>query len=80
MVSTLCQNGYKKKKQFKKKKKNSTSTFCVVWTIRFCLNFTSTWYKHFLRNVWRDFRLLMSVFATVERRVLMANLQQKLIF
>ena len=23
------------------------SKFCVVWTIRFCLNFTSMWYKYF---------------------------------
>ena len=23
------------------------------------------WYKHFLRNVWRDFRLSMSALATV---------------
>ena len=38
--------------------------FRVVWTIQFWSNFTSMWYKHFLRNVWRDFRLPMSALAT----------------
>ena len=44
---------------------SKSSKFCVVSTIRFCSNFTSMWYKHSLRNVWRDFRLLMSALATV---------------
>ena len=44
---------------------SKNSKFCEVWTIRLCSNFTSMWYKHFLRNVWRDFRLPMSALATV---------------
>ena len=38
----------------------------VVWTTRFCSNFTCMWYKHSLRNVWRDFRLLMSAFTVYQ--------------
>ena len=68
MASTLCQIWLSKTPVF------------VVWTIRFCSNSTSIWYKHFLRNVWRDFRLPMSALATVARKSFMANLQQKLIF
>ena len=52
----------------KKKKKNGlskSSKFCVVWTIRFCSNFTSMWYKHVFKNVRRDLRLSMSALATV---------------
>ena len=41
--------------------------FRVVKTIRFCSNFTSMWYKHFLNIGWRDFRLPMSTLATVAR-------------
>ena len=44
------------------------SKFRVVWTIRFCSNFTSMWYKQYLRNEWSDFRLPMSVLATVARK------------
>ena len=47
---------------------SKSSKFHVVLTIRFCSNFTSIWYKHFLRNIWRDFRLPMSVLATVARK------------
>ena len=49
---------------------SKSSKFRVVWTIRFCSNFTSMWCKHFLRNtsIWRDFRLSMSALATVARR------------
>ena len=28
------------------------SKFCIVRTIRFCLNFTSIWFKYLLNNVW----------------------------
>ena len=28
--------------------------FHVVWTIMILFKFTSMWFKHFLRNVWRD--------------------------
>ena len=44
---------------------SNSSKFRVVWTIRFSSNFTSMWHKHFLRNVWRDFKLSMSALATV---------------
>ena len=54
----FVKNGFKKVNFLSKSSKSY-----VVWTIRFCSNFTSMWYKHFLRNVWRDFRLPMS--ATV---------------
>ena len=59
MASTLCQNGSKNHGFFGQKLK-----FGVVWHIYFCSNFTSMWYKHFQRNVWRDLRLPMSAFAT----------------
>ena len=72
----FVKNGYKKPVFLVSK----SSKFCVVWTIWFCSNFTSIWYKHFfLRNVWRDFRLPMSALATVGI-VLMENLLQKWIF
>ena len=44
---------------------SKSSKFSVVWTIRFCSNFTSMLNKHFKRNVWRDFILPMSALATV---------------
>ena len=48
---------------------SKSSKFCVVWTIRFCSNFTNMWYKHFLRNVtWRDFSLSVSVLTMVARK------------
>ena len=59
MASTLCQKWFKKKIFLSK-----SSKFHVFWTIQFCSNFTRMWYKHFLRNVWRDFRLPISVLAT----------------
>ena len=55
------------------------SKFCVVWTTRFCSNFTSMWYKHVLRNVWRDFRLSMSALETVAGKSFKGKLLQKLI-
>ena len=45
-----------------------SSKFRVAWTIRVCSNFTGIWYKLFLRNIWRDFRLPMSALATVARK------------
>ena len=48
--------------------------------LKILCSFTSLWYKHFSRNVWRDFRLSMSALATVAGKVLTANLLQKLIF
>ena len=44
-----------------------SSKFRLVWTIRFCSNFISIWYKIFLRNVWRDFRLSRLALPTVAR-------------
>ena len=63
MASALCQNCYKKTCLFCPKTQN-----CVVWTIRFCSNFTSTWYRYFLRNARRDLRLPMSAVAKVARK------------
>ena len=60
MASTLCQ-----KMVLKPRFLSKSSRFRVVWTIKFCLNFTSVWYKYLLNNVWRDFRLPMSVSAAV---------------
>ena len=57
---SFVKNGLKKPGVLSK-----SSKFCVVWPIWFCPNFTSMWYKHVLRNVWRDFRLPMSALATV---------------
>ena len=39
--------------------------FYTVQTARFCLSFTSMWSKYLSNNVWRDFRLSMSVSAMV---------------
>ena len=64
MASTLCQKWFKKNVVFLSK----SSTFRVVWTIQLCSNFTGMWYKHFSRNVWRDFRLSMSALASVARK------------
>ena len=59
---------------------SKSSKFRLVWTIRFCSNFASIWYKHFFKGMYgKDFRLPMSALATVARRVLMENLLQKLI-
>ena len=66
MVPTLCKNGCSFCFVFcvflfcQK-----SSKFRVVWTIRYCSNFTSMCYKHSLRKVWRDLRLLMSALMTV---------------
>ena len=48
--------------------------------IRFCSNFTSMRYKHSLRNVWRDFRLLMSVLATVAGKSFNCKFTPKIYF
>ena len=71
----FVKNGFKKPVFLSK-----SSKFCVVWTIWFCSNSTSMWYKHSLWNMCRDFRLLMSLLATVAGEILTANLLQKLIF
>ena len=42
---------------------SKSSKFCILWTIRFCSNFTSMWSKYLSNNVWRDFRLPMSASA-----------------
>ena len=48
---------------------SKSSSFRVVWTTRFFFsNFTSMWYKHFVRNVWRYFRLPMSALARIARK------------
>ena len=53
----------------------------VVRTIRFCSNFTCMRYKHFLRNVWRDFKLPMSALATVAgRQIYYKNLFSERVF
>ena len=33
---------------------SKSSTFRVVWTVRFCSNSTGMWYKNIVRNIWRD--------------------------
>ena len=62
MASTPCKNGLKNPIFVKRLK------FRVVSTIRICSNFTNMWYKHFVRNVCRDFTLTMSALATVARK------------
>ena len=42
--------------------------FRVIWTIRFCSNFTSMWSKYLPNNVWRDFKLPISALAMVARK------------
>ena len=74
-MSTLCQKWLKKNGFFSK-----SSRFRVVWTIQFCLNFTSMWPKYLSNNVWRDIRLPMSAIETVAGKSLTLNLLQKLIF
>ena len=54
--------------------------FRVDWTIRYCSNFISVWYKHFLRNVWRDFRLPMSALAMVAGKSFNGKLTAKIDF
>ena len=61
MVPTLCQKWFLKTRFFVEKLKISCSLDHTI----FFSNFTSMRYKHSLRNVWRDFRLLMSALATV---------------
>ena len=63
-VNSLSKMVFKKNLVFLPK----SSTFRVVWTIQLCSNFTSMWYKHFSRNVCRDFRLPMSALASVARK------------
>ena len=43
---------------------SKSSKFHVVCDHTILFKFTSIWYKHFLKNVWRDFRLLISALAT----------------
>ena len=62
-VNALSKNGFEKPGFLSK-----NSKFCVVWTIRICSNFTSMWYKYFVRNVWRDFRISMLALTTVARK------------
>ena len=59
----FAKNGFKKSRFLSK-----SSQLRVVWTIRFCSNSTSIWYKQFLRNVWRDFQLTTTALATVARK------------
>ena len=59
---------------------SKSSKFHVVWTIWFCSNFTSIWYKLFLRNVWSDFRLPMSALATVAPKSFDGKFTAKFIF
>ena len=56
----FTKNGFKKPVFFLSK----SSKFHVVWTIRFCSNYTGMWYKHFFKEC-RDFRLPISALATV---------------
>ena len=46
-----------------------------------CSNFTSMWYKCFVKqNVWRDFRIPMSALATVKRKSFNGQFTTKLNF
>ena len=61
MASTLCQKQFLKPGLLSK-----SSIFRVVWTMQVCSNFTSMWFKYLLsNNVWRDFRLSMTVLTPV---------------
>ena len=44
------------------------SEFHTFQTIRFGSNFANMWSKYISKNVWRDFRLLVSAAATVVRK------------
>ena len=59
---------------------SKSSKFRMISTIRFCSNFTSMWYKHSLRNVWRDFKVLMSALATVAGKSFNGKLTAKIDF
>ena len=59
---------------------SKSSKFHVVWTIRFCSNFTGIWYKYLVRNVWRDFRLPISVLAMEARKMFNGKLSAKIDF
>ena len=47
------------------------TTFWYIWygTARCCSNFTDMWFTYSSNNVWRDFRLPVSAFTTVARKV-----------
>ena len=59
---------------------SSSSKFRAVGTIRICSNFTCIWYKQFVRNVWRDFRLSMSALAMVARKTFNGKFTAKIDF
>ena len=59
---------------------SKSSRFHVLWTIRFCSNFTSMWSKYFSNNVWRDFWLPMSAFATVAWKSYNGKFTAKIVF
>ena len=63
---------------------SKSSKFRVVWTIRFCSNLISMWYKHFLffflRNVWRNLRLPMSALAAAARKSFNSKFTAKIDF
>ena len=48
---------------------SKSSKFCTFWAIQFGSNFASKWSKYVSNNVRRDFRLPVSAFATVARKV-----------
>ena len=79
----IFQNGIKALSKMVEKKNvflSKSSKFPTVWTLRFCSNFTNMWYKHFLRNLWRDFRLPMSALATVSGKSFNGKLTAKIDF
>ena len=63
MASTLCQKWFLKTRFFVMK-----LIFITFRTIQFGSNFTSMWSKYVSNNLWRDFGLPVSEFATVARK------------
>ena len=57
-----------------------SSKFCSFWTVRFALNFASMYSKYVSNNVWSYFRLSVSVFATVARKIFNGKFTAKIDF
>ena len=66
MTSTICQNWFWK------------THFCVN-KLKFYSNLTSMWFTYISNNLYRDLNSNISILQGWHRRVLMANLLQKLI-
>ena len=75
MVSTLCRDLFKKLSFLSK-----NLTFCSFWIIRFGSNFANRFFKYVSNNLWRNFRLPVSTFATVAQKIFNRKFTAKIAF